>query len=234
MKILSFAWTVLLTCVLAAAPVSTSQPQDILRLKPGNYWVYQGQAEWVDASGPDGIGKSHLTWKMEVLEEVDHGDVKAFLIKGSVLDLPWYQPGLEPGLSVWLFYQSRLFATDEFDLARFRDPKDPLTDVLKAQKQEDPILDFPLQTKRCARALYAQPVRADHMYCWYAEMSREKGVKVGDNSFSNVDVWTAAFRTNPDHQILTFADGIGITGYDYSHHGTTSEVHLKLAEVKLN
>jgi len=233
MKIMSFAWMIL-SCAFPMAPAPTSQPQDILRLKPGNYWVYQGEAEWADASAANGIAKSHIRWKTEVLEEVDHGETKAYLVKGSVLDLPWYQPGQEPALSVWLFYQGRLFTTDQFDVARFRNPEDSLTDVLNAQKQEDPILDFPLQTKHCARALYAQQVRADHMYCWYAEMSREKAVKVGDNSFSNVDVWTAAFRTNPDHQILTFADGIGITGYDYSHHGTTSEVHLKLAEVKLN
>lgn len=36
------------------------------------------------------------------------------------------------------------------------------------------------------------------------------------------------FRTNPDHQILEFTPGTGITAYVYSHHGTLAGVDVKL------
>ena len=39
-----------------------------------------------------------------------------------------------------------------------------------------------------------------------------------------------AMRTNPEHEIVTFVPGVGITAYVYAHHGTVSEVNVRLVE----
>lgn len=41
---------------------------------------------------------------------------------------------------------------------------------------------------------------------------------------------TLIYRTNPDHQVAAWLPGIGLTAYVYSHHGTASEVNMKLVE----
>jgi hypothetical protein len=42
--------------------------------------------------------------------------------------------------------------------------------------------------------------------------------------------YALAYRTNPDHQIATYVPGIGLVSYVYSHHGTVSEVDVRLVE----
>jgi len=37
----------------------------------------------------------------------------------------------------------------------------------------------------------------------------------------------------PDHTIIDFVPGIGITGYSYIHHGTVSEVKVKLVDFRV-
>ena len=39
-----------------------------------------------------------------------------------------------------------------------------------------------------------------------------------------------SFRTRPDHTIIEFVPGIGITRYVYVHHGTVAEADVKLIE----
>ena len=39
-----------------------------------------------------------------------------------------------------------------------------------------------------------------------------------------------AFRTNPDHTNLRFAVGIGLTFFEYVHHGTKGDCEMRLVE----
>lgn len=41
------------------------------------------------------------------------------------------------------------------------------------------------------------------------------------------------FYTIPAHRTVNFVPGLGITGYTYVHHGTTSEAYLELIEVNI-
>lgn len=70
------------------------------------------------------------------------------------------------------------------------------------------------------------------MYCWVvSEVRQEKllGVK-GVDASKAMTISQTAYRTNPSHQFVDYAPGIGIVRYQYVHHGTVSECDMKLIE----
>jgi hypothetical protein len=42
--------------------------------------------------------------------------------------------------------------------------------------------------------------------------------------------YSLEFRTNPDDTEFSFVPGIGITKYNYHHHGTVADTELRLVE----
>ena len=78
------------------------------------------------------------------------------------------------------------------------------------------------------------PERSDQMYCWVLDsfskrsLRRIEGLKPGSYT-----VYSVIYRTNPDHTIIDLVPGVGVTGYEYSHHGTVDDIDLSLVEVHL-
>ena len=232
----------ILLLVFAAHAVARAKNNDnlesMLRLQVGNSWVYQGTAEWdAAAAGAENprIRKAAITWKIEVLERQDHGDAHGYLVRGSFSDLPWYQPSTQRGLHLWIIYQNRFYeiSADARMLRRFHDPKASLTEAIR---QEQPLIQLPLDTGKCAQALVPNPEeeRHDLMYCWYIDSQMVKAVQVAGIAARSATVSQLWFRSNPEHEILEFAPGIGMLSFIYAHHGSTSnvDVHLVKADLK--
>jgi hypothetical protein len=55
-----------------------------------------------------------------------------------------------------------------------------------------------------------------------------KGVPSGEQALE----YELTYRANTDHTIISFVSGIGITSYVAGHHGTVSEVNVKLTEYR--
>ena len=216
---------------------AASEPIEMqLRLKTGNYWIYQGIVEWTYVSHgeqPARFGKKEITWKSEIVEEIDHGLLKAYIVSGSFEDLPWYEPGKKPGKYLWIVYKNRFYTRtlDPETLTRVRDKADALVTLIES---DQPVLQFPLQLNRCTSELKPdQPARDDLNYCWYVAGKTRRGVRSSGVPPSPAEIWTANYRTMPDFQALSFAPGTGFVAYDFSHHGTLSEAHVKLVEAHL-
>jgi hypothetical protein len=218
--------------VLGAFPMRAQQAPEVqLGLKAGNYWVYVGQVAWSDVTAKNSYDGKKISWKTEILESTTRGELKAYLIRSSVTDLAWYQPEERPGLqSLWIVYQNRFYilGADENLLRRFHDPNDSLISVVV---KEEPVVQFPLRLNRCTTELQPEEPRNrdDLWYCWHMETKRVKRLRSAGVPQSPVVQWTAWYRTNPDHQILGFVPEVGIVSYDFSHHGSISEAHVKLA-----
>jgi hypothetical protein len=45
--------------------------------------------------------------------------------------------------------------------------------------------------------------------------------------------WQVVYRTNPDHQIFTIAEGVGIIAYEFAHHGTVASAKVELKAIKV-
>jgi hypothetical protein len=241
-----------MTIVLLAAFISflnfgsgleQQHPEDQLRLKAGNAWLYRGVVEWTEPSTPEEqarnapprFGKKQITWKTEIVEQIDKGELKAYVVNGSFENLPWYEPGKNSSEQyLWIVYEHRFFSlmlTSEL-MQRLGDPNDSL---ISAVLNEEPVLKFPLREGQCTVAIEPKEVRErqDLFYCWYLEHKKEADIRVTGLGAIR-DVWNAWYRSNPDHQILGFAPGVGFVSYDFSHHGTLSETHIKLVEAHLH
>lgn len=206
----------------------------MLRLKPGNFWIYRGTVQWVDTNQKSGSASREVTWKSQITEESTHGQLKAWLVHGSVADLPWYSPETQPQDHLWIVYQDRFYALPMQPdlLARFHDPGDNLMDLIDS---EEPMIQLPLQQSQCTAPPHAkeQQTRNDLFYCWHFEEKQPQAIHVKGVHSQTADTWQLWYRSNPDHQIWSLVPGIGFVAYGFSHHGTVSEVHMKLTEAHL-
>lgn len=229
------AFIALLFLSISAFPQSSPPSLDqLLRLKPGNFWVYRGKVEWVDTNQKSGTASRQITWKSEIMEESTHGQLKAWLVHGSVADLPWYSPETQPQDHLWIVYQDRFYALPMQPdlLARFHNPSDNLMDLIDS---EDPMIQLPLHQNECTTPVHArEPATSkDLFYCWHFEEKQPQAIHIKGVHSQTADAWQLWYRSNPEHEIWTLVPEIGFTSYDYSHHGTVSEVHVKLVEAHL-
>lgn len=205
--------------------------KSLLRLNKGNYWIYSGTVEWGASQGR--TEKGQIRWKSEIIDEVAHGDLKAFLVEGSPADLAWYTPGTKPALHLWVVYKDRFYMVDADDaiVKRFKESQDSLKDLIEA---EDPVLQLPITAGRCTQPIKPEEPRqrTDLMYCWYVDQKKVTQLNAS-GAPASAEVLELANRTAPDDKELGIAPGTGIVSYDYSHHGTVSEAHVKLVEAHL-
>jgi hypothetical protein len=232
---------VLTAVILAGAPLWAQREnslRSLLRLKAGNYWVYAGAAESGKTSEPGepvSIDRFPVRWKVEILEETVHGDLRAYLVRGGFLDLAWFEKGRKPQEYLWISCQDRFYSLQLNPdlLKRFRDPQASLLEPIES---EQPLIQLPLQDGKCAKGLQdgAEIPRDDLFYCWHFEGKEKRPLSATGLGTRTVEVWQLWYRSNPDHQILGFVPGIGFVSYDFAHHGTPSQAHVKLVEAHLN
>jgi len=71
------------------------------------------------------------------------------------------------------------------------------------------------------------------MYCWVAgpphaaNLDGVKGLTAGNRTAYEIE-----YRTNPDDTEFEFVPGVGITSYEYHHHGSIAETELHLVEFR--
>jgi hypothetical protein len=77
-----------------------------------------------------------------------------------------------------------------------------------------------------------QLTRPDSSYCWFVKEEKEVFYKEIDGVEDDVKrkQFSIMNRTMPEHQIIEFTPDIGITRFIYQHHGTVSDVDVKLIE----
>lgn len=150
---------VFLLLLLFLPAIGSGQQQSlekVLRLKVGNFWIYRGPVKWTTSAAPEQrstVQTKQITWKSEIVEESTHGLLNAYLVHGSVADLPWYDPDRKPGGYLWIVFQGRFYeqVMDPTLLPRFHDPKDGLIDLIDA---EEPMIELPFHVGKCTTALH--------------------------------------------------------------------------------
>jgi len=223
---------------------AASRHPGLFPLEKGRYWIYQGETKYLvpkenateeeKQSGTANEQKREvLTWKMEVVDTLERPGVYAALIKGSPWDLAWYKPGKARGDYVILrvgefrYYQySGEAALELWGELRGLDPRF----IPSGIKEGELILDFPLAPNKAFGGDFSALLRK--RYCWVVEGESplDKTRFRGAEKFPEAIEYSLTYRTNPDHQFLNFATGVGIVSYVYGHHGTLSETDLELIE----
>jgi len=198
-------------------------------LEKGKKWAYKGMVIWT-APAKGVVESSEIEWTMEVLE-VYRGEAGiAAVVQGFLDELAWYEPGQQPGYSVIFSVDNRVYhlqAKDE------NDARNSAQRVVFGEQgvpgRDDLLLDLPLEiNKRWG----GDVEREDGWYCWCVEEWAERLLDIeGAPARVSETVFTLAYRTCPDHQILEFSPCIGILRYVYVHHGTTARADVRLAGV---
>jgi hypothetical protein len=202
-------------------------------LTEGTTWIYEGQVRWTGLA-PKEVRAATMTWEMKVMETFKRAFIHAALLRGHPGDLAWYEEGREPGRHLILrigrtkFYRLGGKRCDEA-LEKLRN-RESLVGILT---ETNPFIDLPL----LPREIYGetgQLTRSDGMYCWRvldeyeADLSNIKGIGDGEPR----TVYQVRWGGLPDHTVFWFAPGVGIIRYVYSHHGTVSDVDVRLTEFR--
>src|SRR5574341_903366 len=215
------------TTVLLVQP--TAYPSafvaDYFPLAQGSYWVYEGNVKWQVNSD---VFEKTMQWKMEGVDVVKRNDVIGFKMLGAPWDLEFYDDGKKP--SEYSFIKvgsSRYYEGTVENYYRMMDENDLLRDLVT---ENDLFLDIPLVDgeKFCDAFSIT---RTDSLYCWLvgetqAKLSNVKGV----DTTNSMTEFVISQYTGPDYSTYKFVPGIGITQFRYSHHGSPSEVDVKLIE----
>jgi hypothetical protein len=199
-------------------------------LEPGRYWDYQGNVVWADP-GASAVQRRTVTWRMEIVEVITRDWTTAAVLKGHPRDLMFFDPKREPRTSLLVSVNLQKYYLLEDDraqeaLSRLKDPQDLLMGLLR---ESELFLEAPVSIGKrfCDTEMLT---RTDTLYCWWVDEEREPSIKTIPGMEPGWDgpEYTMSFRSPSSSEFIGFAPGIGITSYDFSHHGSPSNVQLKL------
>jgi hypothetical protein len=164
-----------------------------------------------------------VTWTTVVLESLQRGETPLMLVRGSLTELAWSDPQTEPRLSI--------LSCSHGDLIRFTARTDD--EVRVAWRSWDAsyaadaevLLSTPL---RHGEVFGQDPPREDILYAWYVEFV-ESPARLPDSCESRGNTaFGLTYRTVPDRQFIEWRPGIGITSYEYEHHGSLASADVVL------
>lgn len=211
----------------------SATPFDPFPLEKGNFWIYQGEVKWTEV--PDKVLNKNISWKMEILDTIKRGHLFAAVVKGHPHDLVWYEGYQTPGDYLILRVgNSKYYILDQpradEAIKRLKNMDDFLGGLVS---EDDLFLEYPIK-KGDVFGQAAQLTRPDMSYFWFVESVdkiRPEGIK-GVASQKELEKYVLTFQSAPDHQVVGFIPGVGISSFLYMHHGTVAEADLKLVEFK--
>ena len=208
---------------------SFAQQPEYVPMAAGTTWSFKGTVKWTELVNK--IKQRKITWKMEVEKRLKNGSFEIAVMKGHPSDLCWYEPDKKPSryLIVWRdnkYYEIRI--DNDFD-------KLISDEAYLSSKTNYSSLFLAIPLKR-GLEFGSDPdtPREGTFYEWFVE-DEQRGL------FSHVtgiphgkyyQKFTLMYRTMPDHQMVEFVPFVGITKYSYQHHGTVSEVDVRLTEFR--
>ena len=200
----------------------------------GSYWIYKGvvrQAPGVDAANAE---EKKVRWRMSVERVLRRDGATAVVVKGFPDDVDWSD---NPPAKESMFVLTddggiyRIYSKEGPPDGKFTDPRITIQDFLK---DEDLWFQWP-PTVGAQPGGGNCPDRSDELYCWALDEPPQKislrGVKGVPSGLRTG--YTILYRTLPDHTQVDIVTGVGVTNYEYHHHGTIADVELHLVEAHL-
>lgn len=175
----------------------------LLPITKGTRWTYTGTLRWFDKKARKDRELA-VEWLVECTDVVRSGDATGYVLRGWPEDLVWSEGEAQRG--DWLLvHRGKQWFVDRAsaaDVEQFR--RDPASRT----GEDDLLLEEPLSDGK-------RMCKDDSTYCWEVTADGQ--------------AFDLTYRTNPDTTTIEITPGVGLTAYDYVHHGTIAEVHVRLA-----
>jgi len=220
-----------------AAQASDGLPNDYFPLVKGARWTYQAKVDWAERTGSSGaIGVQHvdLRWQCEITDVFETQNIRAARFYGWPSDLNWYERDRDRGwhviVQIGASHYHLLHETAGETVWR-QITSDP-TSLYNLLGGDNLILETPL-VEGAIFGDFAQTYRGQ--YCWkvMTERSYQSGLLRHGIKRKPAVEYVIRYWTNPDDTVVGFVPGLGMTHFQYRHHGTVSNVDAKLIAVQL-
>lgn len=213
-------------CIARAAEQS---PDDYFPLSKGTQWIYSADVDWTVLNTGGEVRHSHVTFKSEVTDVFSAEHVFAAKIRGFIHDLSWYEPGRPTADHVIVRVGVNRYYLIDQNVAEFWEKMIGLaSDPYLEELGDDNIL---LETPLRKGVLYGEPAQTPRAwYCWAVTGERRVRMAQAVSRAKTLHEYSIRFQTSPDHTVMGFTPGIGITRYEYGHHGTVANCRARLIE----
>jgi len=189
-----------------------------LPLSAGRSWTYSARISWTSA-GSAASRDTTIAWTTRVLDARVHDSAQVAVVLDWPTALAWWEPGQRPDTSLLICVGARIYRIAG------RGGSAALVDSLLAGQRRASVDDLLLRLPLHTGDLYGRErsERTDTFYAWYVESASPVNDRLARMGARAADsVYTVVYRTLPDHQIVDYAPGLGLTRYVYGHHGTVA------------
>lgn len=137
-------------------------------------------------------------------------------MKGFPDALGWYDPEAKQRLSVLVFRPDGLWIEKEPEC------QDPEKLILFAFASENPGDQF----------LRAKPKVGNKIH-WPADLNESRYFRLLESKihYRGLEGWRVVLVTGPDDETMDFVPGVGVTYFEYNHHGTVASCKVELVSV---
>jgi hypothetical protein len=209
--------------VLVALTAAAPCPQ--LPLTPGTSWTYRAEVAW-SAVGADSVQRTTIDWTTTILTVETRDSTSVATVRDWPTGLAWWEPDQPPVTSLLVCIAERIYHVEPLEGVT-QALVDSLLTGLRRPTADELILRFPLRTDDLFGRDAAD--RDDTLYAWYVESSQPIPAELaGLRAGLSDSLYTLAYRSLPDHQLVDFVPGLGVTRYVYGHHGTVAEASAVL------
>ena len=224
---------VALTFCAAAVEEKTASP---IPLEKGTRWVYEAKVKWTPMAGTGrtGVQSARIKWTTEVLDCVKGNSVRAAIVYAFPMDILGMDPVKPDGYTVLIETTNCLYSASADSARKASELARAFAAAPeKLAGQAEVLLELPLHADKRWGCVYDVAPREDGWYCWRVEAEKAQRLEVkGLSSADYFSISTVAFRTNPDHQVIDIAPGVGIIRLEYEHHGTVAWEEVRLLQFK--
>lgn len=222
-KLFRYLFFLFLSCSLVGAE---EVPYEYFPLKKGTFWVYQAHLRYTTGDSSKGTVKTKekdMTYRVEVADTLQNESIFVARLHGFPGDLDWYKEGQEiydhliVRVSTGCYY---LISLDVDEI--WKKLQQGEFDCLKVGLDSDSaLLETPLKVSNSVRR-----------YCYSVEGSSSFDPSQIKNypNLPHARSFDIGYHANPEHIVFSFVPGLGITSYEYEHHGTIAEASLDLIE----
>jgi hypothetical protein len=221
---------ILMISTLLTASVLLTLPCADMPLRAGTSWTYRAQVPSTRA-GAGATRATTIIWTTKILATLERDSSIVATVVNWPSNLAWWDPSQPPDTTLLVCLNNRVHHLG-------RDQRGGASATAEAAAGSlsltaaNLVLELPLHRGQ----LYGQEPsdRADTFYGWYVEAAAPMPKTLARLGAHPTDsLYTIAYRTVPDHQILEFAPGLGVTRYTYVHHGTMATTSATLISARL-